>query len=274
MQFWWENRIPIRLDQFALLIIVMMMREYGLLKEADAWFSTCKWYSCFGSKFMRRSWNSREQQQPIWSMLPPPGTKLEKQKPGNLEYRQNQGETEGGKLIEEETNTWRWTSSQAQDPLHRKNWIKKDMSCRWEEEIQKRDRSTFPKTWENYDHIIEEETPENACRMIDFLLWTPRFRCGNKGTGNTAREHRSLTEKEERSESKSTRVGPSLLLLLQNEWKDMHHWRSPWHHHARCRHRRIPAKHASTSTKHSTGLCCFCCKKGRQQRKRSRDWSR
>jgi len=38
-------------------------------------------------------------------MLPPPGTKLVKQKPGNLEYRQNQGETEGGKLIEEETNT-------------------------------------------------------------------------------------------------------------------------------------------------------------------------
>jgi hypothetical protein len=28
-------------------------------------------------------------------MLPPPGTKLEKQKPGNLEYRQNQGENRG-----------------------------------------------------------------------------------------------------------------------------------------------------------------------------------
>jgi hypothetical protein len=87
VQFLWENKIPIRPDQFALLIIVMMMREYGLLKETDARFSTCKWYSCFGSKFMRRSWNSREQQQAIWSMLPPPGTKLEKQKPGNLEYR-------------------------------------------------------------------------------------------------------------------------------------------------------------------------------------------
>lgn len=145
MQFWWENRIPIRLDQFALLIIVMMMREYGLLKEADAWFSTCKWYSCFGSKFMRRSWNSREQQQAIWSMLPPPGTKLEKQKPGNLEYRQNQGETEGGKLIEEETNTWRWTSSQAQEPLHRKNWIKKDMSCREKRRSRRKTDQHFPR---------------------------------------------------------------------------------------------------------------------------------
>ncbi len=143
VQFLWENKIPIRPDQFALLIIVMMMREYGLLKEADAWISTCKWYSCFGSKFMRRSWNSSEQQQAIWRMLPPPGTKLEKQKPGNLEYRQNQGETEGGKLIEEETNTWRWTSPEAQDPLHRKKWIKKDMSC-WEE-IQKNDQSTSPR---------------------------------------------------------------------------------------------------------------------------------
>jgi len=38
-------------------------------------------------------------------MLPPPGTKLDKQKPRNLEYKRNQGEIEGGKLIEEKTNT-------------------------------------------------------------------------------------------------------------------------------------------------------------------------
>jgi hypothetical protein len=36
-------------------------------------------------------------------MLPPLGTKLEKQKPRNLEYIQNQRETKGGKLIKEET---------------------------------------------------------------------------------------------------------------------------------------------------------------------------
>ncbi len=97
--------------------------------------------------------------------------------------------------------------------------------------------------------------------LLDFVAET-------KGPETRQREHRFLREKEERSESKiGTRVGTSLLLLLQNEWKDMHHWGSPWHHHARCRHRRIPAKHASTSTKPSTGVCC-CCKKGRQQRKK------
>jgi hypothetical protein len=51
-------------------------------------------------------------------------------------------------------------------------------------------------TWENYDHIIKEETPENAYRMIDFLLWTPWFRCINKGIGNTAM--RTQISKEER----------------------------------------------------------------------------
>jgi hypothetical protein len=38
-------------------------------------------------------------------MLPPLRTKLEKQKHKNLEYIQNQGETKGGKLIEEKKNT-------------------------------------------------------------------------------------------------------------------------------------------------------------------------
>jgi hypothetical protein len=36
-------------------------------------------------------------------MLPPLWTKLKKQKPRNLEYIQNQRETMGGRLIEEET---------------------------------------------------------------------------------------------------------------------------------------------------------------------------
>ncbi len=150
------------------------------------------------------------------------------------------------------------------------------MSCRWEQEIQKKDRSTSPRLEKttlilsyyrrrNYRKCLQDDWFPSMVSSISLLK--------QRDAGNTAT--RTQISKGERSEIKiGTRVGTSLLLLLQNEWKDIHHWRSPWHHHARCRHRRIPAKHASTCTKHSTGVCCCCCCKGRQQRKRLRDWSR
>jgi hypothetical protein len=122
--------------------------------------------------------------------------------------------------------------------------------------------------WENYfDHIIEEETPENAYRMIDFLLWTACFRCLSKGIGNTpmrtqiSKEERRKKWKQNRyqSRNKSSAVvgeGMEAYALLK----------SPWHHHAQGYHCHIHVKHASTSTKHLTGIWCYC-KNWQQQRK-------